>query len=860
MSAVLKLPADELAAALDWKNPDYGPIYAERALRLERIRSGQTDLEALKAFYRDHPGRFISDWAMTYDPRNPEIGLPATIPFVLFAKQAEFIGWLHDHWRGRRDGLCEKSRDMGVTWLCVWFAVWMWLFHPGTVVGFGSRKEEYVDKIGDPKSIFWKIRQAVDLLPVEFRPALWNSDKHAPYMRAINPENGATIVGEAGDNIGRGNRTSVYFKDEAQPLTARIVTPDGMATMADMQIGAKVIGQDGRAHTVIGINDAGMADVYRVGFSDGTFAECSPNHQWTVEKVIGKRERLTLRTTDLVESFRYTSPGGQVQYRYRVPVCRPVEFAGVDVLPLDPYLLGALLGDGSVANSQSSVTFTSADDEVVNEVARALPSGYVIHKASGDYGFRIVSQTGRGQGRRRSNHVVLTALREMGVHGCVSHNKRVPERYLLAGVAERLALLQGLMDTDGSASGGVASFHTCSMKLAEDVRFLVQSLGGTATHNVKRDRRGHRNMQVLHMTLPDGMVPFRLARKALALKQRKHPPGRTIVSIERRAPEMVRCISLDSEDGLYLTDACIVTHNSAFYEHADAIEAALSQTSNVKIDVSTPNGAGNAFYRKRHGGKVDVFVFDWRDDPRKDKEWYRKQLETLDQVIVAQEIDRDYEGSVTDAYIDGERVRAAMARGPADVQAVGPLRVGVDPARFGDDKFVITFRRGRVCLKQVELPKLDSIQGAARTKVEIETFGETPEQIAVEVNGLSGAGTADTLRQWFGDIVVDVNTSLRMSDQKHYNLRAFMYAELKEWLLTASIPNDPQLKSDLTAMRYGFRGGELLLEDKKEMKARGIKSPDRGDSLALTFAIPVKQKKKPPKATPFVALDPSMGY
>jgi hypothetical protein len=85
---------------------------------------------------------------------------------------------------------CEKSRDMGVTWLCVGFAVWMWLFHPGTVVGFGSRKEEYVDKIGDPKSIFWKIRQFIALLPVEFRPAGYIESRHAPHMRIINPENG----------------------------------------------------------------------------------------------------------------------------------------------------------------------------------------------------------------------------------------------------------------------------------------------------------------------------------------------------------------------------------------------------------------------------------------------------------------------------------------------------------------------------------------------------------------------------------------------------------------------------------------------------------------------------------------------
>jgi phage terminase large subunit len=499
-------------AEFDWREPDYDPVYAERKVRLERLRADPSILAGLKEFYRDNPANFIHDWAFTVDPRNAEIGLRTVVPFLLFQRQQQFIEWLHAGWLGREDGLVEKSRDMGVSWLCVAFAVWMWSFHPGAVIGFGSRKEEYVDKIGDPKSLFWKVRELINMLPVEFRPAGYSDKKHAPHMRVLNPESGASIIGEAGDNIGRGNRTSIYFKDE-----------------------------------------------------------------------------------------------------------------------------------------------------------------------------------------------------------------------------------------------------------------------------------------------------------------------------------------------------------SAFYEHADAIDAALSQTSNCKVDVSTPNGAGNAFYRKRHGGKIKVFVFDWKADPRKGKDWYQRQLETLDPVIVAQEIDRDYESSVSDSWIPGDLVSAAQARGPADVQPIGGLRVGVDVARFGDDKTVITFRRGRVLLKQVILAKLDVAQVAGRTKMEIEAYKEKPEQIAVDTIGI-GAGVADMLRAWYPDrtvagraikIVVDVNSALRLSDGQNYNLRAFMAREVKEWLKGASIPNDADLKSDLTALRYGFRAGELLIEAKEDAKRRGIKSPDRFDSLAATFAIPSISKPAPPKADPY---------
>jgi len=309
---------------------------------------------------------------------------------------------------------------------------------------------------------------------------------------------------------------------------------------------------------------------------------------------------------------------------------------------------------------------------------------------------------------------------------------------------------------------------------------------------------------------------------------------------------------------------------SAFYEHAEAIDAALSQTSNCKIDVSTPNGPGNPFYRKRHSGKISVFVFDWKEDPRKDKAWYQRQCETLDPVIVAQEIDRNYEGSISNAFNPGEIVLAAQMRGPADVKPHGGLRVGVDVARFGDDKTCISFRRGRVLLRQVIAAKLDVTQVAARTKAEISAYNEAPEQIAVDTIGI-GAGVADILRGYYPDrvdkttgrkqpIVVDVNSSLRMGNGQDYNLRAFMWREMREWLKAASIPNDPELKTDLTSLQYSYRAGELLIESKEDAKKRGVKSPDRADSLALTFAYPGAPPPAPVKIlTPNYSTVPGMG-
>jgi hypothetical protein len=489
-------------AAPDWfdfKAPDYERIYALRAERLQRIRAEPGLLPALKEHYKANPIDFINDWGMTFDPRNAEIGLPTVIPFLLFPKQAEFVVWVFERWRGREDGLAEKSRDMGISWLCVAIAVWMWTFYPGVVIGFGSRKEEYVDKLGDPKSLFWKARQFVSLLPAEFRPAGYIESRHAPHMRILNPETGSAIIGEAGDNIGRGNRTSIYFKDE-----------------------------------------------------------------------------------------------------------------------------------------------------------------------------------------------------------------------------------------------------------------------------------------------------------------------------------------------------------SAFYERPDAIDAALSQTSNCKIDVSTVNGNGNPFFKKRHGGRIPVFTFHWRADPRKDDAWYQKQCGTLDPVIVAQEIDIDYNASTTDSWISGDSIVQAQGNGPADVESFGGWRIGVDAAHYGDDESVIHKRRGRLNLKQVTRRKLDGPQLAWLVESECDDLvaaGGHIESIVIELDG-PGVSCYDQLKAGrYARYVVGVHTGARLSDGKNYNLRARMWRDARDYLdePPVSMPGCGELRSQLASVKYRYDKGLLLMQSKKEYKKVYGKSPDRADAFVLTFAAPDQQ-------------------
>lgn len=199
----------------DFKKPDYVAVFEWRVEALRRLRENPTvTLPALQKVYRENPAQFIIDWGTTYDPRNVDRGLPALIPFLLFPKQEEWVHWFLERWHKREPGITDKSREMGVSCLMMALTCTMCMFYEGLSGGFGSRKQEYVDKLGDPKSLLYKGRKFVELVPKEFRPT-WDAKKHAPHMRINFPDTGSIISGEAGDGIGRGDRCSFYFVDEA---------------------------------------------------------------------------------------------------------------------------------------------------------------------------------------------------------------------------------------------------------------------------------------------------------------------------------------------------------------------------------------------------------------------------------------------------------------------------------------------------------------------------------------------------------------------------------------------------------------------------------------------------------------------
>ncbi len=373
-----------------------------------------------------------------------------------------------------------------------------------------------------------------------------------------------------------------FMRGRAQPLTTKVLTPLGWREMGSLEVGDHVIGSDGRPTRVLGVYPQGEKDSYRVTFSDGSSVECCEEHLWTVRTASDKRRGKpgrVLETREMMGNLRAAH-----QYRYEIPMLSaPAELPGQPV-PLDPYALGLLLGDGCTTCTITP-SFSTADPELVTALEAALnpaeaaqPVLAVAHKGGYDYTLR---HTAGGRGGLRVANPVTTALRTLGLDGKTSSQKFVPEVYKQNAAAVRLAVLQGLLDTDGgpvtqAGRSCRVQYTTTSPQLADDVTELVQSLGGTARRRVRAAEGrtpGHANgrpvayrhdAHVLDIRLPAHVAPFRLARKAERYAEHGGGgrPTRFITNIERVGRAPMQCIRVAAGDALYVTERFIVTHNT----------------------------------------------------------------------------------------------------------------------------------------------------------------------------------------------------------------------------------------------------------------------------------------------------------
>ena len=364
-----------------------------------------------------------------------------------------------------------------------------------------------------------------------------------------------------------------YMRGRAQPYDSQVLTPDGFRDFGSLKVGDLVVGSDGLPTPVIGIYPQGRKQVYRVTTQDGASTLACGEHLWTVRTPEDKRRNTSrvLETAEMIGKLRR----GRIR-RFELPVVGAVEFVAQGV-PMDPYALGLLLGDGCLTTS-TTPSFTTADPQLAEELQARLPEVELHRKDDVNYVLRRAG--GGGRGGVITANPVTEILRKLGLAGTRSSTKFVPRQYLQNSATMRLALLQGLLDTDGgpvSQSGRTCRVQYCttSPQLRDDVVFLVRSLGGVAywrTRPMEGRAPGLANGRpvpyrhdayVLDIRLPAGLPPFRLIRKRDAYDAAGGGrPMRFIESIEPVGEQDTMCIQVAAADSLYVTDDFLVTHNT----------------------------------------------------------------------------------------------------------------------------------------------------------------------------------------------------------------------------------------------------------------------------------------------------------
>lgn len=349
-------------------------------------------------------------------------------------------------------------------------------------------------------------------------------------------------------------------KGKAHPYSQVVYTPEGAKQWGDIKIGDVLFGDDGNLTRVTEIPFDEEEKIYTVTLSDGRKLQCTSGHNFYVRD---SRKHPHMRVADLWEimhtDYAHKRKDGGVEYYYALPNNKKVEFNPQRVL-LDPYTLGILLGDGNLTKAHANgIEFTSGYEDV-EVYKQQIPYEISSNKTKYSHTIRITN--------------ILGILKDYKLEGTLSHTKFIPKEYLFNSSEVRLAVLQGIMDTDGTVNNnGVPMLTTTSKQLAEDVRWLCHSLGFNSTMFTKQGKyKGADGVHVCKMTYNITILTndsiFRLQRKLDKLDGFKSAYGRSrrdwtrIVDIKYSHIEKAKCVKVDNDSHCYLIGDFIVTHNT----------------------------------------------------------------------------------------------------------------------------------------------------------------------------------------------------------------------------------------------------------------------------------------------------------
>lgn len=332
--------------------------------------------------------------------------------------------------------------------------------------------------------------------------------------------------------------------DGPQPLWSKILTPRGFITMGDAAVGMEICGTRGTIQTILGVYPKGLRDLYEVHFSDGQVVECCLDHLFTVSSTHrGTRKTITLG--EIYRDYVVKDSSGFNKHRYYVDVEIPEMVSVLENMPIDPYFLGLLIGDGSLTGSGSvELSLGVAKEHVLDKIVTPPGITFTASFVPERNYLRV-----KFKGSTTSGKSLLDIVSELGLK-VGSADKFIPESYLYASITDRSALLQGLIDTDGHVNvRGLAEFSTVSEKLARDYHTLMLSLGrhtSVSYHERRSDDGSYSDVGLFKLYERKG---YKFGNKIVCVV----PTGKTV--------EM-QCIKVSNDDHLYITDGFIPTHNT----------------------------------------------------------------------------------------------------------------------------------------------------------------------------------------------------------------------------------------------------------------------------------------------------------
>lgn len=366
-----------------------------------------------------------------------------------------------------------------------------------------------------------------------------------------------------------------------QPHSSLILAKDGWTTMGEVRIGDEIRNPDGGLCTIIDKSDNGVKDIYSVLLDDGTNIECGEYHLWEVYKS-GSKKPLVLKTKELIDSGLYLEfpyrGTTRKEFKYRINNINKIIYTKND-LPIDPYVLGVLLGDGNFSKSQ--VSFTTYDEDIANKVFTNLGEDYeegYKRAANGkdisfniNYKYKFNKEKTKGyKNNQYGCNPLLRELDNLGLQGLTGKDKFIPDIYKYSSIEDRIQLIQGLMDTDGYINkvGRDIQYTTISSRLASDIWILFKELGLSSIISTKQNEYG-----LFYRVRVCGKVNiplFYTFRKELRLGIRNNKDKRQSFKLNRRIVDIVKtgrkeecsCIMVDHPNHLYITNGYTITHNS----------------------------------------------------------------------------------------------------------------------------------------------------------------------------------------------------------------------------------------------------------------------------------------------------------